>query len=106
MDLTINADEILNRYAKFYDEKTGGSFASERKQAAVKARLAIALFLGGENSQKSGEALQNFIENGGTLNIHAKAKSKQGFGFADLLAARLAPLSLFDKIDLSADVQH
>ena len=106
MDLTVNADNFLDRFAKFYNANTDENFASKRKEAAVKARLAIALFLGAENSQKFGEALQNFIESGGTLNIHAKARSKQGIGLADFLAARLAPLSLFDKIDLSADIQH
>ena len=106
MDLTVNADNFLDRFAKFYDANTGEKFADKRKEAAVKTRLAVAIFLGAENSQKFGEAVQNFLESGGTLNIHAKAKSGQGVGLADFLAARIAPLSLFDKIDLSADVQH
>ncbi len=106
IDLTVNADNFLDRFAKFYDANTGEKFADKRKEAAVKTRLAVAIFLGAENSQKFGEAVQNFLESGGTLNIHAKAKSGQGVGLADFLAARIAPLSLFDKIDLSADVQH
>lgn len=106
IDLSVNADDFLNRYEKLYDSSTGGKFSDERKQAAIKTRLAVALFLGAEKSQAFGEALQRFIENGGTLNVHAKAKSKQGLGLLDLLQARLDPLSLLNKIDLSAEIQH
>ncbi|WP_295897474.1 hypothetical protein [uncultured Bartonella sp.] len=106
IDLSVNADDFLSRYEKYYDSITGEKFSDERKQAAIKTRLAVALFLGAENSQAFGDALQYFIQNGGTLNIHAKAKSKQGLGLLDLLQARLDPLSLLNKIDLSAETQH
>ena len=106
LHVTVDADNYLDRYAKFYDANTGENFANKRKEAAIKARLAIALFLGAENSQKSGEAVQNFIENGGTINVHAVAKSKDGLGLGDLLALRLAPTTFVDKIDLSADTTH
>lgn len=106
IDLSVNADDFLNRYEKLYDSSTGSKFSDERKQAAIKTRLAVALFLGAEQSQAFGEALQSFIEKGGTLNVHAKAKSKQGLGLLDLLQARLDPLSLLNKIDLSAEAQH
>ena len=106
IDLSVNADDFLARYEKYYDSITGEKFSDERKQAAIKTRLAVALFLGAENSQAFGDALQYFIQNGGTLNIHAKAKSKQGLGLLDLLQARLDPLSLLNKIDLSAETQH
>lgn len=106
IDLSVNADDFLARYEKYYDSITGEKFSDERKQAAIKTRLAVALFLGAENSQAFGDALVYFIQNGGTLNIHAKAKSKQGLGLLDLLQARLDPLSLLNKIDLSAETQH
>lgn len=106
IDLSVNADDFLSRYEKYYDSITGEKFSDERKQAAIKTRLAVTLFLGAENSQAFGDALQYFIQNGGTLNIHAKAKSKQGLGLLDLLQARLDPLSLLSKIDLSAETQH
>ncbi|WP_295725094.1 hypothetical protein [uncultured Bartonella sp.] len=106
LHLTANADSFLERYAKFYDANTGEKFADKRKEAAIKARLAIAIFLGAENSQKSGEAVQNFLESGGTINIDAVAKSKDGLGLDDLLALRLAPTTFVDKIDLSADTTH
>lgn len=106
IDLSANADDFLKRYEKLYDSNTGEKFSDVRKQTAIKTRLAIALALGAENSQNMGEALQNFIQDGGTLNIHAKAKSQQGIGLSDILEAEIAPLSLLDKIDLSAQTQH
>lgn len=106
IDLSINVDDFLTRYEKLYDSTTEQKFSNERKQAAIKARLAVALTLGAENSQNMGEALQSFIQDGGTLVIHAKAKSKQGIGLLDLFEAQTAPFSLLDKIDLSAQIQH
>ncbi|WP_297323069.1 hypothetical protein [uncultured Bartonella sp.] len=106
IDLSMNADDFLTRYEKLYDSTTEQKFSDERKQAAIKARLAIALTLGAENSQNMGEALQSFIQDGGTLVIHARAKSKQGIGLFDLFEAQTAPFSLLGKIDLSAQIQH
>lgn len=106
LHVTVDADNYLDRYAKFYDANTGENFANKRREAAIKARLAIALFLGAENSQKSGEAVQNFIENGGTINVHAVAKSKDGIGIADFAAIKQFPATLVDKIDVSADTTH
>jgi len=59
-----------------------------------------------EKLAKVGRAIQNYIENGGTLNIHQKAKSADGIGIMDIVIARDDPLSLLNKIDITADVQQ
>lgn len=106
IDMSVNVDGILNRYAKQQDETAQADFAEQRRQAAMQARMAIALFLGAERSQQIGEGLQSFIENGGTLNVHAKAKSENGLSLLDIVMAESNPLLLLEKIDLSADTQH
>lgn len=106
VDVAMNVDNFMKRYEKLYDLTTGEKFSEKRKQAAMNARLVVPLFLDADQSKNVGYVLQSFIQNGGTLKVHAKAKSKQGFGFFDMLEMQLDPRSFFKKIDLSAQIQY
>lgn len=105
LDTSINIDDYLTKYAK-YEEANGNDFAEERRKAAKQISLLVTFLSDNEKLAKVGGAIQNYIENGGTLNIHQKAKSADGIGIMDIVIARDDPLSLLNKIDITADVQQ
>lgn len=105
LDTSINVDDYLKKYEK-YEAANGRNFKEERHKAAMKASLFMVFLSDNEKLAKVGGAIQNYIENGGTLNIHQKAKSADGIGFMDIVIARDDPLSLLNKIDITADVQQ
>lgn len=105
LDTSINIDDYLTKYAK-YEEANGNDFAEERRKAAKQISLLVTFLSDNEKLAKVGRAIQNYIENGGTLNIHQKAKSADGIGIMDIVIARDDPLSLLNKIDITADVQQ
>ena len=105
LDTSINIDDYLKKYEK-YEAANGRNFKEERQKAAMKASLLMVFLSDNEKLAKVGRAIQNYIENGGTLNIHQKAKSADGIGIMDIVIARDDPLSLLNKIDITADVQQ
>lgn len=105
LDTSINVDDYLKKYEK-YEAANGRNFKEERQEAATKASLLMVFLAGDAKLAKVGGVIQNYIENGGTLNIHQKAKSADGIGFMDFAIARDDPLSLLNKIDITADVQQ
>lgn len=105
LDTSINVDDYLKKYEK-YEAANGRNFKEERHKAAMKASLFMVFLLSDAKLAKVGGVIQNYIENGGTLNIHQKAKSVDGIGFMDIVIARDDPLSLLNKIDITADVQQ
>lgn len=105
LDTSINLDGYLKKYEK-YDTANGGKFKEERHKIATQASPLITSLLGEAKSAKIGGVMHNYIENGGTLNIHQKAKSADGIGFVDFIIAENDPLSLLNKIDITADVQQ
>jgi|GEM_PF-5609362 len=105
LDTSINVDDYLKKYEK-YEAANGRNFKEERQEAAMKASLLMVFLVGDAKLAKVGGVIQNYIENGGTLNIHQKAKSADGIGFMDFAIAQDDPLSLLNKIDITADVQQ
>lgn len=105
LDTSINIDDYLTKYAK-YEKANGNDFAEERRTAAKQISLLVTFLSDDEKLAKVGGVIQNYIENGGTLNIHQKAKSADGIGIMDIVIARDDPLSLLNKIDITADVQQ
>jgi hypothetical protein len=92
-------EKLIEREAK----KQGKSAGQMRKELGAAAQIGIPMFLGGGAQAKQvAAAVAKFLLKPNRLTVDAKAKSVEGLGVADFMAAQNDPQALLEAVDLSA----
>lgn len=95
-------EKVLEREAK----KQGKSAGQMRKELGAAAQIGIPMFLGGGPQAKQvAAAVAKFLLKPNRLTVEAKAKSAEGLGVADFMAAQNDPQALLEAVDLTAKAE-
>ena len=92
-------EKLLEREAK----KQGKSAGQMRKELGAAAQIGIPMFLGGGAQAKQvAAAVAKFLVKPNRLTVEAKARSAEGLGVADFMAAQNDPQALLEAVELTA----
>jgi hypothetical protein len=95
-------EKLVEREAR----KQGKSAGQMRKELGAAAQIGIPMFLGGGAQAKQvAAAVAKFLLKPNRLTVEAKAKSAEGLGVADFMAAQNDPQALLEAVDLTAKAE-
>ncbi|WP_320200635.1 hypothetical protein RMR16_024765 (plasmid) [Agrobacterium sp. rho-13.3] len=103
LKLSVKDEGVMSKIVKVAAEENDMTEEQMRGMLTISATVALQQFVSAQpNLQPAVDAVLQFFQTPGSLNVTAKSKSEAGVGVFDFIAASENPAALLDKVDIEA----